>query len=72
MYNYYKYGTRAARQPIDYLEGDTVVYGLQEMGSRWRRRTVPFGIDNSAFQLSLAKGRSRAPRLNNLVREAFA
>ena len=72
MYHYYKYGTRASRQPIDYLEGDTVVYGLQEMGSRWRRRTVPFGIDNSAFQLSLAKGRSRAPRLNNLVREAFA
>ena len=72
MYHYYKYGTRAARQPIDYLEGDTVVFGIQEMGARWRQCTVPFGIDNSAFQLSLAKNRSRAPRLNNLVREAFA
>lgn len=70
-YSFFQYGTRAARQPIDYLEGDTVVACAQEMGAQWRRRVVPFGIDNTAFQLSLAKNRSKVPRLNNLIREVF-
>ena len=32
---------------------------------------VPFGLDNMAFQRSAAKGRSRAPRLNDLLRGLF-
>jgi hypothetical protein len=32
---------------------------------------VPFGIDNKAFERSAAKGRSRAARLNDLLRSLF-
>ena len=31
----FRYGTCAARQCIDFLEGDTVVAALSRMGSRW-------------------------------------
>ena len=71
-YSLSKYGSRASRQPIDYLEGDTVVDCVDNMGAFWHRCLVPLGIDNSSFQGSLSKGRSKAPRLNNLVRELFA
>ena len=70
-YSFFKYGTRASRQPIDFLEGDTVVDMLQSNGERWRRHVVPAGIDNTAFQQSVAKGRSSAERLNVLVKEVF-
>jgi hypothetical protein len=71
-YSLFKYGSRAARQPIDFLEGDTVVDCVSKMGKYWIHCIVPFGIDNSSFQLSLRKSRSKAPRLNVLIREIFA
>ena len=73
-YSFWRYGSRAARNPIDYLEGDTVVAAATEMGetSDWKNKVVPFGVDNMAFQKSAAKGRSKAHRLNILVRELFA
>ena len=70
-YHFYKYGSRAARRLIDYLEGDTVLYCSEEMGPHWRNSIVPFGIDNQAFQMSLCKARSKAPRLNHLIRKLF-
>ena len=70
-YDYFKYGSRAARQPIDFLEGDTVVACVERLASRWRGCVVDFFIDNSAFLQSGAKGRSRANRLNDLLRELF-
>ena len=30
-YDYFKYGSRAARQPIDFLEGDTVVACVERL-----------------------------------------
>ena len=71
-YSFFKYGSRASRQPIDHLEGDTVVDCMECMGRHWKHMLVPLGIDNMAFQRSLAKCRSKAPRLNTLIRECFA
>ena len=70
-YDYFKYGSRAARHPIDFLEGDTVVACVERLASRWRGCVVTFFIDNSAFMQSGKKGRSRANRLNDLLRELF-
>ena len=71
-YCWWRYGTAAKRKLIDYLEGDTVVEAVRRMCVRWRQCVVPFGVDNSAFQRSAAKGRSSVDRLNDLVRELFA
>ena len=71
-YDFWKYGSRAARQPIDYLEGDTVCVCTAKMGCYWYRRRVPIGIDNSSFEKSVEKGRSRAERLQVLIKELFA
>ena len=70
MYNFWKYGSRAARKLIDFLEGDTVVVACTEMKAMWHRKLVPFGIDNMTFQRSAAKGRSSVERLNVLTRES--
>ena len=70
-YDYFKYGSRAARHPIDFLEGDTVVACVERLASKWRGCVVTFFIDNSAFMQSGKKGRSRANRLNDLLRELF-
>ena len=70
--DYFVYGTSAARKPIDFIEGDVVVRACMERGETWRGMLVPFGIDNSAFQASAAKGRSRAPRLNYHLRKLFS
>ena len=71
-YSYFKYGSKASRKPIDFLEGDTVVAACEAMRCHWFHKRVPFGIDNKAFQSSLGKHRSKAPRLNNLIRQLFA
>ena len=71
-YGYWRYGTSAARKPIDYLEGDTVVHTAELIGDSWRGCLVPFGVDNQAFQLSAVKGWSHAPRLQELLRRLFA
>ena len=70
-YSLFKYGNKASRRLIDELEGDTVLHAVERMGPHWKHKVVPFGIDNSAFQSSLAKSRSKAPRLDVLVRRLF-
>ena len=69
--DHFKYGTSASRHPIDELQGDTVLRGLSHNAHKWYKCLVPVGIDNSAFERSLAKGRSKAPRLNDLLRASF-
>lgn len=71
-YDFWKYGSKAARQHIDFLEGDTVCVCLQKMGQYWYRCRVPFAIDNMTFEKSTEKGRSRAERLQVLLKEVFA
>jgi hypothetical protein len=71
-YSFFQYGSRAARHLIDHLEGDTVVDCVLSMMGHWKNKVVRLGIDSMAFQRSLAKFRSKAPRLNTLVRELFA
>ena len=70
-YRFWQYGSSAARNPIDFLEGDTVLVAVADLKATWRGCMVPFGIDNMSFQRSEAKGRSRAPRLNDLLKELF-
>lgn len=70
-YDYYKYGSKSKRQPIDFLEGDTVVAAVEALMGHWRGKWIAFGIDNSAFELSAEKGRSRAERLNVLCKRLF-
>ena len=45
---------------------------VQRLAHKWRGCVVEFFIDNQSFQKSGAKGRSRANRLNDLLRELFA
>ena len=71
MYDWYRYGTSAARQPIDFLEGDTVVSCVERRGHMWADCWVPFGVDNQAFQKSALKGWSRAERLTLLLKRLF-
>ena len=44
---------------------------VEQMGHLWRGKRVPIGVDNKAFECSGEKGRSKAPRLNILIRELF-
>ena len=67
MYSFWKYGSRAVRQLIDYLEGDVVTATCRDLGATWYRKVVPFGIDNKVFERGVAKGRSGVERLNVLV-----
>ena len=71
-YDYWKFGSAVARQPIDYLEGAAVVRAAEALGPKWRKKLVPIFIDNSAFQGAFRKGRSKAPRLNLLLEQLFA
>ena len=71
FYDFWQYGSSAARKPIDYLEGDTVLQWCRDRGALWRGHVVFFGIDNQAFQRSASKGRSSAHRLNTLLKELF-
>ena len=70
-YDWWRYGTKAARKLIDYLEGDTVVSALESMGARWNGCWVPFGVDNQSFQRSAVKGWSHAERLTLLLKRVF-
>ena len=44
-YDWFKYGSRAARRPIDFLEGDTVVACVERLAHKWRGCVVQFFID---------------------------
>ena len=70
-YDFFAYSSAASRHLIDTLEGDTVVRACVARAPSWKGKIIPFGIDNSAFELSAAKGRSRADRLNALLRHLF-
>ena len=70
-YGFWRYGTSAARKLIDEIEGDTFDGAVEEMAGHYRRCMVPSRIDNSSFQRSQVKGRSRAPRLNDLMKKLF-
>ena len=53
------------------LEGDAVLMAAADLGRSWRGKLVPLHIDNRAFQLSGAKGWSKATRLVLQLRTLF-
>lgn len=67
-YHFWTFGSATSRQPIDYLEGLTAVFCLQDNGASWGGKIVHFHIDNQSFQLSAVKEWSHADRLNELLR----
>ena len=71
VYDWWIYGSRAAKRPIDYLEGDTTVEAIRRMGNAWRGRWVPFGIDNQAYEGAASRTWSKAGRINDLLKEVF-
>ena len=71
VYDFWQYGSRAARKLIDFLEGDTVVETVRRMALRWKGCMVKFYIDNMVFEKSGEKGRSKKERLNVLLKELF-
>ena len=70
-FDYWRYGTAAARKPIDFLEGDTMICSVESQGPTWTGKIVRYNMDNQAFQKSAVKGRSRAERLNLLLKRLF-
>ena len=42
LYDFWIYGSRAARQAIDYLEGDVIIVAVQRMAHRWFGMRIPF------------------------------
>ena len=65
------YGTSQKRKLIDVLEGDAVLRAARVCGKSWAGKRVPLHIDNSAFQLSFKKGRSKVERLNRILRQLY-
>jgi hypothetical protein len=70
-YDFYVYGGSASRKPIDFLEGDTTLRCCVDNAHRWQGLFIPAGIDNMAFEKSAEAGRSRAARLNDVLRGTF-
>lgn len=70
-YDFYVYGGSASRKPIDFLEGDTTLRCCIDNAHRWEGLLIPAGIDNMAFEKSAEAGRSKAPRLNDVLRGTF-
>ena len=70
-YAHWRYGSRVARKHIDALEGLAVLRAAEDLGPTWKHQVVPIYCDNSAFERSLYKGRSKASRLNIILRELF-
>ena len=71
QYRSWRYGTAAARKPIDFLEGDAVVVALEDLGHTWHHCIVPCRIDNQSFSGAAGHGWSHAPRLNVVLRRLF-
>ena len=46
-------------------------WAAHALGESWKRKIVPVYIDNTAFCMSLKKGRSKAERLNVILRDLF-
>jgi hypothetical protein len=70
-FDYWTYGTAAAKKPIDFLEGDTMICSVETQGPTWAKRLVQYKMDNQSFQKSAVKGWSRAERLNLLLKRLF-
>jgi hypothetical protein len=70
-FDYWSYGTAAARKPIDFLEGDTMICSVETQGPTWAHKLVQYKMDNQSFQRSAVKGWSRAERLNLLLKRLF-
>lgn len=70
-YDYGPYGSADRRRCIDALEGDAVLRAARSLGHLWIGKRVPFYIDSSSFQLSFVKGRSKAERLNVILRQLY-
>ena len=70
-YDLFTYGSSAQRKPIDYLEGDTALRCCVHRGPNWGNMLIPAGIDNKCVERSADNGRSRAPRINDLMRGFF-
>ena len=70
-YHFFKYGGRAARKPIMVHEGDTAVKCGSDMGYLWRGLVVEFGVDNTSFRGSIAKGYSKSWELTVLCKQWF-
>ena len=63
------YGSADRKKCIDALEGDAVLRAATALGHLWETHRVPFYIDSSSFQLSFGRGRSKAERLNVILRQ---
>ena len=70
-FDYWTYGTAAAKKPIDFLEGDTMICSVETQGPTWAQKLVQYKMDNQSFQRSAVKGWSRAERLNLLLKRLF-
>ena len=71
IFGAWRFGPSDQKKPIDFLEGKAVLIAAEHLCKSWNKKIVPFYIDNSAFQLSFKKGRSRVERLNVVLRELF-
>ena len=71
IYDFWTYGTRAARRLIDFLEGDTVSVAIRRLCPAWSGQIISFFVDNQSFERSGEAGRSRAERLNDILKEIF-
>lgn len=70
-YDFGSYGSAQRRKPIDALEGDAVLRAAKVLGPSWAGKRVRLHIDNTAFQLSFLKGRSRVERLSKILRQLY-
>jgi len=70
-YDFFTYGSAAARRPIDFLEGDTLTLAVERCGHKWYKCIKPFGLDNRVVERSASKMYSRVPRMDVLVRHLF-
>jgi len=70
-YDFFQYGTSAARKCIDELEGDTTTVAIDRCGHKWFKCIKPVGIDNKVYERSAARMYSRVSRLDVLVRHQF-
>ena len=68
LYDYGEYDRKQRKENIDALEGDAVYRATSTLGDQMRGHRVPLYIDNSAFQLSMSKGWSRAERLTEVIK----
>ena len=70
-FDWWRYGTAASKKPIDFLEGDTMICSVESQGRMWAKKLVSYKMDNQSFQRSAVKSRSRAERLNLLLKRLF-